>query len=267
MSEFDDPTLKNQLGTLSGPFPDDNVAFAQFQSRASAATRRRRAIVMGAGACACLLVIGGFLVGSRPGGPSLGPADRSDAPETGLVTTISVAPSSSSSPTSTSPNQSTTSSMADQTEAVTTMNPGQSPPNQQPSQPPAPNTDLPDTDEPPDSSVPDSDDDSQAPSVTQRFAGVGGSITVRQTGNSLTLIGIDLAQGFEDDTVDDGWDRIEVRLISDTHETRIRVDLVNGHMQVRVDEQDIEGGGSGGDDGVDSGDGDSGHGDGDAFNG
>ena len=33
MSEFHDPDLRQQLGDLSGPFPDDNVAFAAWQRR------------------------------------------------------------------------------------------------------------------------------------------------------------------------------------------------------------------------------------------
>ena len=41
MSEFHDPDLRQQLGRLSGPYPDDNAAFAAWQRRVGQARRRR----------------------------------------------------------------------------------------------------------------------------------------------------------------------------------------------------------------------------------
>ena len=41
MSEFHDPELRQELGRLSGPYPDDNEAFAAWQRRVGQARRRR----------------------------------------------------------------------------------------------------------------------------------------------------------------------------------------------------------------------------------
>ena len=43
MSEFHDPELRQELGRLSGPYPDDNAAFAAWQRRVGQ-VRRRRAV-------------------------------------------------------------------------------------------------------------------------------------------------------------------------------------------------------------------------------
>ena len=43
MSDFHDPDLRQELGRLSGPYPDDNAAFAAWQRRVGQ-VRRRRAV-------------------------------------------------------------------------------------------------------------------------------------------------------------------------------------------------------------------------------
>ena len=55
MSEFHDPDLRQQLGRLSGPYPDDNAAFAAWQRRVGQA-RRRRAMAWTTGAALSLIV-------------------------------------------------------------------------------------------------------------------------------------------------------------------------------------------------------------------
>jgi len=54
MSEFHDPDLRSRLGQLSGPYPDDNEAFAAWQRRVGQA-RRRRAVAWTTGAALSLL--------------------------------------------------------------------------------------------------------------------------------------------------------------------------------------------------------------------
>ena len=41
MSEFHDPDLRQELARLSGPYPDDNAAFAAWQRRVGQVRRRR----------------------------------------------------------------------------------------------------------------------------------------------------------------------------------------------------------------------------------
>ncbi|MEY2582502.1 MAG: hypothetical protein QOE09_2351, partial [Ilumatobacteraceae bacterium] len=55
MSEFHDPDLRQQLGRLSGPYPDDNVAFAAWQRRVGNA-RRRRVVAWTTGAAMSLII-------------------------------------------------------------------------------------------------------------------------------------------------------------------------------------------------------------------
>ena len=55
MSEFHDPDLRQQLGRLSGPYPDDNAAFAAWQRRVGQA-RRRRAMAWTTAAALSLIV-------------------------------------------------------------------------------------------------------------------------------------------------------------------------------------------------------------------
>ena len=55
MSEFHDPDLRHELGRLSGPYPDDNAAFAAWERRVGQA-RRRRAMAWTTGAALSLIV-------------------------------------------------------------------------------------------------------------------------------------------------------------------------------------------------------------------
>ena len=56
MSEFHDPDLRQELGRLSGPYPDDNAAFAAWQRRVGQVRRRR--IVAWTATAALALVVG-----------------------------------------------------------------------------------------------------------------------------------------------------------------------------------------------------------------
>src|SRR6185295_13284167 len=81
MSEFHDPDLRQELGRLSGPYPDDNVAFEAWQRRVGQVRRRR--VMAWTTAAALSLVVGtvGVAALQSPGRHSLVPSKAGESTE------------------------------------------------------------------------------------------------------------------------------------------------------------------------------------------
>src|SRR3954470_1325113 len=88
MSEFNDPELRQELGRLSGPYPDDNAAFAAWQRRVGQA-RRRRAVAWTSGAALSLVFVTVAVAAVQsPGRRSVIPAD---SPGTSISVSVTIA--------------------------------------------------------------------------------------------------------------------------------------------------------------------------------
>ena len=74
--------------------------------------------------------------------------------------------------------------------------------------------------------------------ATQTFSGAGGSITVRQDGDRLTVIGVNPNGGFHANADKQSGNRVEVTFKSDNHQTQISVKLSDGVMKPNVAETD-----------------------------
>ena len=100
MSEFHDPELRQELGRLSGPYPDENAAFIAWQRRVGQ-VRRRRAVAMTTGA-AMSLIVAVIAVAALQGAPrgAVVPAQQ-NASETTVRVVTSMCRTCSSPPRST----------------------------------------------------------------------------------------------------------------------------------------------------------------------
>ena len=236
MSEFHDPELRQQLGRLSGPYPDDNVAFAAWQRRVGQA-RRRRAMAWTAGA-AMSLIIGTVAVAAvqSPGRNTLVPgkssetsaeltvsvptteADDSSSIESTepeitapTVSAIVTTPSSEVEAESSVPETEGTGAVGDQPGSATTKGHSGSGPSIAPS---------------------------GSQSTTQTFSAVGGSITVHLEGDRLTITAITPKGGFQANEDKHSGSRVDVTFKSNDHESQISVKLSNGVMTPQVSEKD-----------------------------
>jgi hypothetical protein len=234
MSEFHDPDLRQQLGRMSGPYPDDNVAFASWQRRVGQ-VRRRRAMAWTTGA-ALSLVVGtvGVAALQSPGRQTIVPGKSSESSAEvshNVVTTEA--------------EETTVETAAPVTTAHDTV---------------APET-TPSSEVEAESSVPENEGTeaaggSQGPSstkgkggsptsaaptapqgATQTFSSAGGSITVRMDGDQLTVTAVNPAAGFHADTGDHSGRRVDVTFKSGSHESEITVKVVNGAMQPNIVEK------------------------------
>lgn len=232
MSEFHDPDLRQELGRLSGPYPDDNVAFAAWQRRVGQVRRRR--VVAWTTAAALSLVVGtvGVAALQRPDRHSLVPSNAGDT-STEVSVTIRVATTAHQAP--------TTESTEPQTSEVTTASPETTPdtntgevavdetaapsaggsPSGSPTQVPSP------VPQPPTGSQP----------ATRTFSAIGGSITVRQDGDQLTVVSAKAAAGFNAEPGEHSGSRVKVTFTSDGHESQITVKLEHGVMKPDVSEK------------------------------
>lgn len=235
MSEFHDPELRQQLGRLSGPYPDDNVAFAAWQRRVGQA-RRRRAVAWTAGA-AMSLIFGTVAVAAvqSPGRHTLVPGKSS---ETSSQFTVSV-------PTTQDDESSSTESTAPETTAPTTAAVDTTPSSEVEAESSVPETegtqaagDQPGT---PTKKGHSGSGTSVPPngsqSATQTFSGVGGSITVRQDGDRLAVVAVNPSGGFHANEDKQSGSRVEVTFTSDDHQTQISVKLSDGVMKPNVAEK------------------------------
>lgn len=268
MSDFDDPELERILGRSGGPFPDVNLAYQQVQTRVRRA-KRRRAAVMGGTACSLLLALGVLAAvrggdgrSIQPGGSSelTGPDgsqlqpdhtageshvsspndNQNDSPNDTAGSTPSSTGDSSGDGTGPTPSiTATRSSTGDASPA--SSNPAAGSPS---NPPPTPATSI----APPPTATPTtvgtttsttastttstttSTTGTPPAPITQTFTGIGGSITVRNDGDTLTLVANAAAAGFTTEVRHSSGGHVEVRFESDAHRTDARVDLVNGTM-------------------------------------
>jgi hypothetical protein len=73
--------------------------------------------------------------------------------------------------------------------------------------------------------------------TTETYEGIGGSITVRLSGDTLILATAPVpAAGFTASVDDNGPDRVRVRFERDDQRTEIRVDLEDGRLVPRIEE-------------------------------
>lgn len=231
MSEFHDPELRQQLGRLSGPYPDDNVAFAAWQRRVGQA-RRRRAVAWTTGAALSLvLATVGFAAMQSPGRHTVVPGGRSS--ETSVSVTPSIATTEADDSTtiaSTHPETSAPTSALDTT----------------PSTEVELETSLPETGgDPAAGSQGDgsknhggSTSTPAAPSsaATQTFNSAGGSITVHLDGDKLTIEAINPAPGFDKHKSDDGDHKVGVVFTNGTRRIELTVTISNGVMKSSITE-------------------------------
>ncbi len=245
MSEFHDPDLRQQLGRLSGPYPDDNVAFAAWQRRVGYA-RRRRVVAWTTGAAMSLIIATVAVAAVQsPGRHTLVPSaenseitDAVDSTEADDSSTTEITAPETSELANLAPETPPSSEVVETSmpEAETTAAAGEQPSNGSPS-------------------------NASPTSATRQFHSVGGSITVRQDGDQLTIIAASPAAGFQTGDVSHPSDHVDVTFKSADHQSEISVKLVNGVMKASVAEDneghDItvpdsgggDGGGGGGGDG------------------
>ena len=230
MSEFHDPDLRQELGRLSGPYPDDNAAFVAWQRRVGQVRRRR--VVAWTTAAALSLVIStvGIAALQRPTRHTLVP---SNAGETTSEVSVSIATTEKAAPTteSTEPETSEVSTLAPETtpsiEAVETSVPETSAPpsGEQPTGGSSKGHGP--TGQPPSGSLP----------ATHQFSSVGGIITVRQNGDQLTVVSMNPAAGFHGQQDEQSGSRVEVTFKSGNHESQITVMLEDGVLTPHVSEK------------------------------
>jgi hypothetical protein len=230
MSEFHDPDLRNQLGQLSGPYPDDNVAFAAWQRRVGQA-RRRRAVALTTGAALSLL-FGTVAVAAlkSPGRHTLVPSKAADSTELSISTTE---PEDSSTIESTAP--STTDSTVVDTTPVTEV-----------ADTSVPETEVEVTDAAGGGSNSGSGKQHGTPTSatpgpaagTKTFSSPGGTITVSQNGDQLTIVAMHAAPGFSGKQDEGSGRRVGATFKSDNQEWQISVRVVNGVMQDNVSPKD-----------------------------
>jgi hypothetical protein len=236
VSEFHDPDLRQQLARLSGPYPDDNAAFAAWQRRVGQA-RRRRAVAWTTGA-ALALVIGTVAVAAlqSPDRKAIVPGKSS---ETSTQAIVSIA-------TTTVAESSTTASTAPSTSASTTLA-ADTTPSTAAVEIPVPETQVGDGGDAAGSpsNPPPSKSSSGSPttlpaatrSTTKTFDSIGGSITVRRDGDELTIVETNPAPGFRADKNGRSGRRIEMTFKSSDHESDISVRLSDGVMKANVVEK------------------------------
>ena len=234
MSEFHDPELRQQLGRLSGPYPDDNVAFAAWQRRVGQA-RRRRAVAWTAGS-AMSLILGTVAVAAvqNPGRHTLVPGKSS---ETSSEFTVSV-------PTTQVDDSSSTESSEPETTAPAAPAIATTPSSEVEAESSLPEPEGTDAagDQPGTSTKKGHSGSGTAvpangtQAATQTFAGAGGSITVRQDGDRLTVVAVNPTGGFHANEDKQSGSRVQVTFKSDNHQTQISVKLSDGVMKPSVDE-------------------------------
>jgi hypothetical protein len=259
MSEFHDPELRQQLGRLSGPYPDDNAAFAAWQRRVGQA-RRRRAVGWTTGAALSLIMATvGVAALQNPGRHSVVPQKSSEtsadltviaatteaddsstttstAPATTASATVALVtlPSSEAGPESSMPDTSAADTPAGAPAIASspkgsgrgspTTNAPQSPPTQQnPPAPPAP---------------------SGPQTATKIVNSIGGRITIHQDGDQLTVTAIHPASGFHANETSHSGHGVGVTFQSANHQSVITASLSHGSIQADVTEKSESHGGT-----------------------
>jgi hypothetical protein len=237
MSDFHDPELRHELGRLSGPYPDDNVAFAQWQRRVGQ-VKRRRAIAWTSGAAMSLVfaTVGAAALQSQRHDTTR----PSDSVESSVETTAkrTTTTEADEPTTSTTLAVTTTSALVDTT--PTTALPVET------TAPEPETTEASSSDEGSSSSGSGKSGTTattaapvaSATQDTQSFSSVGGSITVRQDGDKLTVVAVNPSAGFKVDEGDSSGRKVSVSFKSDNHSSHISVKISNGTMKPSVSEKD-----------------------------
>ena len=250
MSEFHDPELRQQLGRLSGPYPDDNAAFAAWQRRVGQ-VRRRRAMAWTTGAAMSLVlgVVGAAALQGQvkhstlpqkslesSSSVSTSVADTRAKPETTEATVPRVTASVAIAPT-----QDTTAT-SDATVDTMVVAPDVSEGN--PSTPPATthkgqggSSGSQGTPTAPTQAAPTTTDGHDSHSVTQKVTSIGGSITVRQDRDQLTVIDVSPAAGFQGHQSGFPGRGVGVTFTSATHRSDISVFVYHGKIIPKVTEK------------------------------
>ena len=231
MTEFHDPELRQELGRLSGPYPDDNVAFSAWQRRVGQ-VRRRRAMVWTTAAALSLVVSAvGAAALQSPARHSLVPS-KAGEPSTEVAVRIATTEEASSTTESTSPEASEVTALASDTTADTEAIESSVPETEAPAAggQPASGTST-------KAHSPSAPSPVGAQSATHTFASIGGSITVHQDGEQLTLGSTNPAAGFHAEVDERSGARVEVTFKSDNHESQITVQLENAVMKSNVVEK------------------------------
>jgi len=234
MSEFHDPDLRSRLGQLSGPYPDDNEAFAAWQRRVGQA-RRRRAVAWTTGAALSLL-FGTVAVAAlnNPAHNTLVPGKADDSSvDVSISSTTEVEESSTIESTAPTSTDSTVVDTTPVTEVVETS---------------VPETEVEMTIVAGDGGGSNSGPSKQHGTPTSAapgpatasnvFNSIGGSITVTQNGDQLTITAAIPAAGFRAEVDERSGRRVEVTFKSNDHESQISVRVINGAMNSDVGEKD-----------------------------
>lgn len=259
MSDFHDPELRQHLGRLSGPYPDDNEAFAAWQRRVGQARRRRTMAVTTGTAMSLIVAVVAIAALQGPRGQTFKPADTSETTTaTSDVATTEPSTTDSSLPSTTAPTTTPVPETVPATDlAAETVAPVDDTMPISGEQPPAATTNKGGSTQPtqpkPASTPP------QEP--TKTIVSDGGSITVRVDDGKLKLDDIDENDGYEARESDSSKNKVEVTFSSEDHRWEITAWLVDGVIYENVvdkggnNHSDSYGGGG------DHGDGE--HGDGD----
>jgi hypothetical protein len=234
MSEFHDPELRQQLGRLSGPYPDDNVAFAAWQRRVGQA-RRRRAVAWTSGAALALVMATvGVAAMQSPTRHTLVPGKSSETSE-----------EVSSSVATTEADDSTTAPTIAETTAPAVVAPETTPSSEVPeSSPPETEPGQAAAGQQPGNSNrgPGGPPSTPAPATpqvaTKTISSVGGSIIVRQDGNNVFIVSTNPAPGFQAHKSDHSDHGIGLTFTSATHRSVITAKLSDGTIKSEVKESD-----------------------------
>lgn len=240
MNNFTDREIETLLGKASGRSPDVSLAYEQVQRRVRGA-RRRRAVAVG-GACVALLGVAALTL-TRPNTEHSQLGDQSSSTggqqlRPGIDSTPSTIPAS----TSTSAVVSVTTTGADTSstvdDAATSIATPPTPPTTAAVRPANPGSTTPVATSTTELSMNSGAPPTVALASTQTFVGVGGRVTVRLAGDSLTLVSFQAEAGFTAEVQHPTGSHVEVRFVSASHVTTARVDLEDGRMHNKFEESD-----------------------------
>jgi hypothetical protein len=228
VNDYDDDVLRQRLGALAPDAPAAGPAFDRLSPRFERARRRRQArngalAAIGAAAVVVLAVLLAGGPGRERGVETVGVPDSTTTTETERTTTTETTPTPP-------PGSQTGEGAPPQDGSATTLPEGGDGASAGP--PPTIGSDP--------GSAP-----APAPTPAEQaitFDAVGGSVSVRWSSTTMTLVGVQAGAGFTFEITHEESDRIEVRFESDNHESRVELRLVGGQIDDRIDEQPKSGG-------------------------
>lgn len=230
MDDFDDPMLERLLG--GGAPLDVDLAYGRVTRRVRQ-VRRRRVMVAGTAACVVLVAGGAFALNrTDPDTPGLQPAATFDSVDGSTADTDGTA-TEDTSVDGTATTDATGTSTPEATAPTTAATGGTSSPTTSGTTPSTTGATTGTTS----ATTPTSGTPTTSAPQTATFSGIGGAVTVRLANGVLSLQGTSPTSGYSTEIKENRADRVEVIFTNGDHETKIRVDLVNGSMVPRVDEQ------------------------------